>query len=50
VHVEFRGQLLEVGSFYHVSSRDPTQVVGLGHKCFPLILSHLSGPQEACLF
>lgn len=45
MHVEFREQLSEVGSSYHVSSRDPIQIVGLETSALKTG-SHLAGPKK----
>lgn len=45
MHVEFRGQLSDVGSSNQVSSSNPIQVIGLETSALK-IGSHLAGPRK----
>lgn len=44
-HVEFKGQLVGIGSFHHVSVRDWSEIISLGDKCLYL----LSQPGTQCV-
>lgn len=44
-HVEFKGQLVGIGSFHHVSFRDWSEIISLGDKCLYL----LSQPGTQCV-
>lgn len=37
VHVEFKEQLVDIGSFHHVSFRDWSEIISLGNKCLYLL-------------
>lgn len=47
MRVVVRGQLVGVGLFHHVGSRDGTEAISLGRKYLSL-LSHLLGPYFGC--